>query len=99
MGEFIAVLQAWARGEAGQIGTWSVPPPIGVNSVWWQPDATLAPDHYPLLEGLPEFLTRYREARLACNGQQVPPNERMLLQERLFDLDPDRALPNAFSRD
>jgi len=97
--EFIGLIEQWKKGARGQIDHWSVPPPDGINHFWWQFDVPVSEDHFPLVEDLPAFPSKYREARLSGSGASMEQETRTWLQERLFDLDPSRAHAAVFSRD
>jgi hypothetical protein len=97
--EFRALVEQWKQGERGHVDHWSVSPPEGINHFWWQVDVPVSEDHFPLVEALPLFPSKYREARLSGSGASMEQETRTWLQDRLFDLNPSRAHTAVFSRD
>lgn len=98
--EFLALVERWKQGASGQIDYWAVPPPEGITNFWWQQDVPVSGDHFPLVEDLPAFPSKYREARLSGGGATLEQETRTWLQDRLFDVNPNsRGQAAVFSRD
>lgn len=96
--EFLALIEQWKHGGKGQLDNWFVPPPDGINNFLWQADVPVSDDHFPLIDDLPPYPSRYREARLGGSGASIEQETRTWLQDRMFDLDASGAHATIFSR-
>jgi hypothetical protein len=61
--EFKSLLHQWTASQAGLLDHWSVPPPAGLNSLWWQVDVPVAAGQFPLIEELPTMASIYRRGQ------------------------------------